>query len=94
MGSCLARVQAVTAVLHAAAGLTATALFLGSHPVAALGLSFVVTQAWRSISESFRADFRGSGRTSAYQIMAATGIASESSREAAWCRVRHIAHKR
>ncbi len=73
-GECVVPVQALSAVLSVAAGLAGTALFLAGHPWAALCLSLILTQAWRSISESLRADYRGSGKTSAYQVMAIAGI--------------------
>ena len=52
-------VQAITAVLFVATALLAAAVFLRGHHRAALGLSVVVTQAWRVVSETLRADNRG-----------------------------------
>ena len=67
-------VQAITAVLYTACGLVAAALFLaGQHTVSFL-LAVTVTQGWRSFSETLRADYRGEGRVSAYQIMGMVGM--------------------
>ncbi len=66
-------IQAITAVLYTACGLIATALFLTAHHTAAFLLAVIVTQLWRSFSETLRADYRGEGRISAYQIMGLAG---------------------
>ncbi len=66
-------IQAVTAVLYVATGLISTYLFLQDAYTPALLLSLIVTQVWRVISEVWRADYRGDGRISAYQIMALAG---------------------
>src|SRR5581483_5618845 len=63
-------IQAITAVIYAAIALIGTYLFLTSHFVAATAVSVIGVQIWRSISEIFRADYRGAGRISSYQIMA------------------------
>jgi hypothetical protein len=67
-------IQAITAVLYCVCGLLATGLFLSSHLTAAFLLATVVTQGWRSFSETLRADYRGAGKISAYQIMGAAGV--------------------
>jgi prolipoprotein diacylglyceryltransferase len=67
-------IQALTAVLYTVCGLLATALFLGAHHAAAFLLATTVTQGWRSFSETMRADYRGEGRISAYQIMGMIGV--------------------
>ncbi|HIJ88523.1 MAG TPA: prolipoprotein diacylglyceryl transferase [Desulfuromonadales bacterium] len=67
-------IQAVTAVLYSLCGLTAAALYLASHQTAAFLLATIVTQGWRSFSETLRADFRGEGRISAYQVMGIAGV--------------------
>jgi len=41
---------------------------------AAALLPIVVTWGWRFVSESLRADFRGGGRTSSYQIMSLVAL--------------------
>ena len=68
-------IQAVTASLYSACGLLGTWLFLGSHYSAAFLIATITTQGWRSLSETMRADYRGEGRISAYQIMGMIGVA-------------------
>lgn len=72
-GQRLIPVQALTAVISSLAGLSGVALFLAGCPVAAFVLVIVATQVWRFVSEFLRADYRGSGRISAYQWMALAG---------------------
>jgi hypothetical protein len=73
-GEPLVPIQAITAVLYVTIALGSAALFLHGYHRTALCLSFVGTQAWRLLSETLRADFRGGGRISAYQVMAMAGI--------------------
>lgn len=68
-------IQAVTAVLYTGTGLAGLLLFLhGTYP-AALLLTLAVTQLWRVFSETLRADWRGTGRISVYQILALGSVA-------------------
>jgi hypothetical protein len=67
-------VQALTAIIHVGCGLGAILLFLHSRFVEAFALTMVVTQGWRVVSEILRADYRGGGKVSAYQIMGAVAI--------------------
>ena len=67
-------VQALTAVLYTVCGLIATGLFLTSHHTAAFLVAVITTQGWRTYSETLRADYRGEGRISAYQIMGVAGL--------------------
>lgn len=71
-------VQALTAVLYTGVALAGTALFLNAHYLTAYVLVLIVTQAWRVFSETLRADYRGGGPVSAYQLMstlaALTGV--------------------
>lgn len=67
-------IQAVTAVLFICTGLFATELHLGGHFKAAFVLPMFVTQAWRVVSETLRADYRGEGSFSPYQVMAILGL--------------------
>jgi prolipoprotein diacylglyceryltransferase len=67
-------IQAMTAVVNSFVGLLGMLLFLNSYYSAALILSFVATQLWRVWSETLRADYRGEGQISVYQIMAIIGI--------------------
>lgn len=62
-------VQAVTSALYIATALISTCLFLNAYYTYSFLLSVLVTQGWRSVSEIFRADYRGKGRVSVYQIM-------------------------
>jgi len=67
-------VQAITAVLYTGCGLIAAGMFLTSHQAVAFLLATVSTQGWRSFSETLRADYRGDGKISAYQIMGIIGV--------------------
>jgi len=62
-------VQAMTAIVCTCLGLAATVLILHRCPTAAYLLATFGTQVWRFLSELLRADYRGGGRLSAYQIM-------------------------
>jgi hypothetical protein len=67
-------IQAMTSLVYILAGLAATFLFLkGSFGVAFM-VTIAVTQGWRLFSETLRADYRGDGRISAYQIMGILAI--------------------
>ncbi|MBW4053824.1 MAG: prolipoprotein diacylglyceryl transferase [Proteobacteria bacterium] len=68
-------IQAITAVLYAVCGLIAAGLYLASHHMSAFLFATITTQGWRSFSETLRADYRGEGTFSAYQIMGVVGIA-------------------
>jgi hypothetical protein len=50
-------------------------MYLSSYHTAAFLLATVITQGWRSLSEFLRADYRGEGRISAYQVMGMIGVA-------------------
>jgi len=67
-------IQAMTAVLLTATGVAGCYAFLKGFHVAAFCGTLVVTQIWRVLSEFLRADFRGAGRISAYQIMSLLSI--------------------
>jgi len=67
-------VQAITAMICTSAGLVGMLLYLKGFHCAAFILTVSVTQTWRAVSETMRADYRGEGRISAYQIMAAAGL--------------------
>ncbi len=67
-------IQAVTALLLTGTGVLGCYGFLkGFHLEVFAGL-LVVTQAWRALSEFVRADYRGTGRITAYQVMALLSI--------------------
>lgn len=67
-------IQAITAVLYITTGIIGTFLYLKSYYIAAFIITIIVTQAWRSFSEVLRADYRGGGKFSIYQIMAIIAI--------------------
>jgi hypothetical protein len=72
-GKAVVPVQAITAVFYCAGGLVGFYLFLQQRFLSAFLLVLTVTQLWRFASEFLRADYRGGGKISAYQIM---GLAS------------------
>jgi len=74
-GAELLPIQAVTSVLYIVSGLLGIGLFLSAHHLTAFLLTAGVTQGWRALSETWRADYRGAGRISAYQIMGLAGLA-------------------
>ena len=63
-------VQGLTAVLYVLTGLLGMALFLSGHYAASFVTTMLITQLWRVFSETLRADHRGGGVLSTYQIMA------------------------
>ncbi|WP_456385070.1 prolipoprotein diacylglyceryl transferase family protein [Desulfolithobacter sp.] len=73
-GEPLVPIQAVTCILYTATAMACSYLFLTSHFVAALLCSLMITQVWRILSETMRADFRGQGRISAYQKMSLAAL--------------------
>ncbi|MHB8771542.1 MAG: prolipoprotein diacylglyceryl transferase family protein [Syntrophales bacterium] len=68
-------IQAITALLLTGAALLGCYGFLKGFPVATFAGLLAVTQAWRALSEFLRADYRGTGRITAYQVMALLSIA-------------------
>ena len=67
-------IQGITAILYSVCGIIAAAMFLSSHHTGAFLLATITTQGWRSFSETLRADYRGEGTISAYQIMGMVGV--------------------
>ncbi len=67
-------IQAVTAVIYCGCGILGTYLFLKGFFFSAFFITLVATQAWRTVSEFLRADHRGGGKISAYQIMGVLSI--------------------
>jgi Prolipoprotein diacylglyceryl transferase len=63
-------VQALTAVIYSLTGLAGCYFFLKGFTTATFVLTLIVTQLWRAFSEFLRADYRGKGKISGYQIMA------------------------
>jgi hypothetical protein len=73
-GQRLAPVQAVTAAILLVTALVCVLLYLAGWFRAALLIGLAVPQLWRWRSEFLRADYRGAGRISAYQVMALATI--------------------
>lgn len=67
-------IQALTAVIYVFFGLLGMYLFFRGFVVLPLLLNLFVTQIWRVLSEFTRADYRGEGKISGYQIMASLSI--------------------
>ncbi|MEA2082898.1 MAG: prolipoprotein diacylglyceryl transferase family protein [Thermodesulfobacteriota bacterium] len=67
-------VPAFTVLICCLTGLIGIALFLNDRQPEAFLLTVWVTQIWRVVSEFLRADYRGSGKITKYQIMAAIGV--------------------
>lgn len=70
----LVPIQAITSSIYTLCGLGSLFLFLYGHYVTAFLVALTVSQGWRAASEFLRADYRGEGRISAYQIMAVITI--------------------
>jgi hypothetical protein len=62
-------IQAATSILYGVFGLTGIFLYLDGHSTAAFLTTLIFSQAWRFASEFLRADYRGKGKISAYQVM-------------------------
>lgn len=68
-GERLIPIQAITCVIYTCGALVGSMLFLDGYFTEALLLTIGLTQLWRILSETLRADFRGFGKISAYQKM-------------------------
>ncbi len=73
-GQKLIPIQAITCLLYTAGALCGSWLFLKGSFVTALVLTMALTQLWRIISETMRADFRGLGKISVYQKMGVVSV--------------------
>ncbi|MGV8058344.1 MAG: prolipoprotein diacylglyceryl transferase family protein [Smithellaceae bacterium] len=73
-GQAVIPVQALTAVIYTITALWGFYFFLKNKADTALISTLVITQGWRFVSEFLRADYRGNGRISAYQIMTVLAI--------------------
>lgn len=62
-------IQAVTAVLYTIVGLLGVYLYLESRFAVAFAVTGGFAQLWRVYSETLRADYRGEGRISVYQVL-------------------------
>ncbi|MFH1080860.1 MAG: prolipoprotein diacylglyceryl transferase family protein [Pseudomonadota bacterium] len=67
-------IQGLTAALYCASGLLGCYLFLKGFTSCALIETLIISQGWRILSEFFRADYRGTGRITAYQVMAVLSV--------------------
>ena len=67
-------IQAMTCILYCLTAIGGSLLFLRGCFTAAFLLSISVTQVWRILSETLRADFRGFSRISAYQKMGGLAV--------------------
>ncbi len=70
----LVPIQAVTCIIYCLTAIAGSFLYLRNHATAALIVSISVTQIWRILSETLRADFRGFSKISAYQKMGAAAV--------------------
>lgn len=73
-GQAVIPIQGITSVIYAATGVAGIYLFVNGYHTAAFLLTMIVTQVWRLVSEFFRADFRGEGKISAYQVMGGISV--------------------
>jgi prolipoprotein diacylglyceryltransferase len=73
-GEPLVPIQAITCILYCATAILGSLLFLHGQATAALILSIGVSQIWRIVSETLRADFRGFAEISAYQKMGTLAV--------------------
>jgi hypothetical protein len=67
-------IQAVTSIILIGTALAGIYLFLHGRYSAAFVFTVFITQAWRFISEIFRADYRGGGVLSVYQILSILAV--------------------
>ena len=67
-------IQGLTAVIYTVTALAGIYAFLNHAFRTALLLSLIVSQLWRFASEFLRADYRGEGRISAYQVMSLLAV--------------------
>lgn len=71
----LVPIQAITSAFCFLAAFTGTWLFFRSRFGAAFVVTIAATQVWRFASEGLRADYRGAGRITGYQVMALAMVA-------------------
>jgi hypothetical protein len=62
-------IQAITAIILTFCGLLGLCFYLMGNYTASFLVTLVITQCWRFLSEFLRADYRGGGKLSAYQLM-------------------------
>jgi hypothetical protein len=62
-------IQGITAVIYGITGIICLVLYYTGYTIGVFFIALCITQLWRFLSEFLRADYRGSGKISAYQIM-------------------------
>ncbi len=67
-------IQGITAIIYAITGMVGIYAFIHGYHTAAFLLTMIITQVWRLLSEFVRADYRGEGKISAYQVMGAFSV--------------------
>lgn len=70
----LVPIQGITSIIYGITGILCSYLFMEKYYSVAAVTALVVTQGWRLLSEFLRADYRGGGKISAYQIMGIIGV--------------------
>lgn len=73
-GERLVPIQAITCIMYTLTALAGSWLFLRGYFTAGFLLAMSVTQIWRFLSETLRADFRGFGKISVYQKMGGIAV--------------------
>lgn len=71
----LVPVQSLTCYIYSLSGIFGIYLFFAGHYTAVYLLLITISQIWRFLSETLRADFRGVGNISAYQKMGLFAVA-------------------
>lgn len=67
-------IQAITSFLYVQTGLAGMYLYLNGEFALSFALTSIFALAWRIFSEKLRADYRGEGKISAYQLMGLINI--------------------
>ncbi|MFH1090587.1 MAG: prolipoprotein diacylglyceryl transferase family protein [Pseudomonadota bacterium] len=67
-------IQAITSAVSVGSGLIGLSFFFLGRFTTAFLLAMTLTQGWRAVSETLRADYRGGGKMTTYQKMALIAI--------------------
>jgi hypothetical protein len=73
-GEPLIPIQAITCIFYCLTAIAGSFFFLSGFFTSAFVLCITVSQSWRILSETLRADFRGFSRISAYQKMGGLAV--------------------
>lgn len=73
-GERLVPVQAITCILFTLTALAGSWMFMRGYFTATMVTCISITQTWRLLSETLRADFRGFGKISTYQKMGGIAV--------------------